>query len=475
MSYNMIDFTLFDKLDCSAESHFHKTFASYHKYKLVDVSIPGSSFEIKFNLVHEIGEANDSKYAEIVINKSSTISYTNLYGSNPYEKLFKGLDSVLGSYYVVEWDGNTVYTFVAKDKGKIPNLQTPLIDIASSTGIHFRLITDRIGNDTDVYVPNDKQSVIHLPITTFGPKYTTPVIGDRLIFVDSIEQRDRTFTREVVNVEKHAKCTCDVITLDSPIDRLESTHSRINGLGMPKDRFHSNNYTASFDKVKVYKRKDNYQDILRNRGTVNNICTIPIDDRYNMSVLGPKIANEYIKRSENPHLGATMKYFGGVIHWREFEDELAPIYQEFGQYLRDHLFLLTSNRQRPEYLLHIDYDLDDPNVPVVGSLTWPVLNCSDDTVTVWYDCYRNGEKIYQYGKQDVVITDESLKLVEIDRYYFNTAEFNSVILKHDDWHTLYNNANQESNRMLLQWRFKPEYSWDFIKEITKKLWRNPGI
>ena len=104
-------------------------------------------------------------------------------------------------------------------------------------------------------------------------------------------------------------------------------------------------------------------------------------------------------------------------------------------------------------------------MPVTGSFTWPALNCTPDTITVWYECLQNGERIYSHGKQDVVITDQSLVLNEIDRWVFDTDKFNAIVFKHDDWHTVYNNDKSGDTRMLLQWRFKPEFSWNDIKMI----------
>jgi len=472
MSYNIIDLTLFDPVDCAVESYYHRTFAKYQKYKISNIETT-DHFIININLIHEDRESNNVNYAEITVKKQCELTFNKLYTSDSFlEKLFKGLDVILGSYYIVELD-NTEIILTAKQKGSVPNIVIPSIKIETVVGISFKLDVVQHGSDTNIFVQNNEKNQVHLPITTFGPKYCCPKVGDRLIFIDSVDnKRDRTFTRSVIKTEEHAKCTCDVLYLDQDIDRLETTHKRINGLGLIKPNVNSNNYTANFDKTKVYKRKENYKTILANRGVTTGNCSVPIGNYANMKKVAPNIVKEFIVRSENPHLSSKMNYFGANFHWSDFKTELQPIYNEFGKYLCDHLFLLTSNRSRPEYLVHIDYDHTFTDLPVVGSFTWPVLNCNKDTVTVWYECELDGKKIYEYGKQDVVITNPNIQMKEIDRYYFDTEEWNAVLLKHNDWHTLYNQQDSEENRMLLQWRFKPTVSWEKIKDLTRKLWQN---
>jgi len=467
MSYNMIDLTLFDKIDCAVESYYHRTFASYHRYRISNISL-SNHFHVELELIHQDGESNDPTLAEVVISKICKLDYQNHYGSDPFDKFHKAVDAILGSYYLVQIEDHDI-VLLAKHKGKIPNLVTPALHIITQSGVSFDLTVDTYGTDTDIFVPNDKRNQLHLPKTTQGPDYQTPTVGDRIIVIDSVEsQRDRTFTRKIIDVKENAACTCDVLYIDQPIDRLETNHRRINGIALHKPTQNINNYTAKFYKTKLYKRKTDYLDILRDRGTVQNVCAVPIDDHFNMQSVAVDICKEFIQKSQNPHL-ASMNYFGGSFNWRMFETQLSPIYEKFGQWLCDDLFLLTSNRYRPEYLVHIDYHHVETDTPVVGSLTWPVMNCNENTVTVWYDCFLNDQKIYSYGKQDVVITDPNIKLVEIDRYYFNTDAFNAVILKHDDWHTLYNYDEVEENRMLLQWRFRPNISWQQILELTEWL------
>lgn len=474
MSYNMIDFTVYERLDCSAEGYYHKTFASYQKYKVSNIDITENSAKVKLELIHSEHESGNPKYAEGVVKKYLDLTVSKLYETDMKLSFFKALETGLSAYYILEYDQGNI-SLIAKQKGKVPSPLIPKIVVIDKQGINFDLLETGFGLDSSVYMPDRFKNVVHLPITSFGKNYQTPSVGDRLIFIDSVDLvRDRTFTREVVKVEPHAKCTCDVLTLDLPIDRLESNHRRIDGLGIDRSSAHVNNYTARFDKVQVFKRKENFKEILKNRGNINHTCTLPfIDNNYaNMKEFSKKITKQFIENSENPHLNHKMQYFGAHFKWYDFKEELTHIWEDFGQYLREDLFLLTSNKTRPEYLLHIDYDLDEPTKPVVGSLTWPVLNCNEDTVTVWYDAYKDGKKFYKLGQQDVVITDESIELVEIDRMYFDTEKFNAVILKHNDWHTLYNNSDSISNRMLLQWRFKPDLTWEQIKEITKKLWHS---
>lgn len=468
MSYNMIDLTMFDKIDCSAETHYHRTFAERQKYKIYNINISGP-FTVTLSLNHETKEANLSKFAELVVTKQCSIIFNNLYGSVALDKFYKGLEVAVGQYYIVEIEDNDIY-LTAKEKGKVPNIITPSVDIDMCNNINFSIKTVTAGKDTSIFVPTSKRNIVHIPITTQGPNYSPPTIGDRLIFVDSVESgKDKTFTREVTGVELNAKCTCDIIELDQDIDRIESNHNRLDGLGLYRPGQNINNYTARFNNVAVYKRKHNYQDILYTRGSQTNTCAIKIHDVFGMKEKSKIIINDYLSTSENPHLKRKMSYFGTIIPWTDYKELLQPIYDKYGSILCDDLFLLTSNKFRPEYLVHIDYDLYYPDHPVTGSFTWPVLNCDNNTLTVWYNCYYNNQQIFEYGKQGTVIADPAIDMVEIDRYEFNSDTFNGVIFKHNDWHTLYNSANNESNRMLLQWRFKHDVSWDTIVEITNEL------
>lgn len=462
MSYNMIDFTIFEKMDCNAEAHYHKTFATYHKYAIQNINFLDDKWEILFCLEHEQQEANNPKYAEIVIHKDVKISYNNLYNSKKIDKFYKGLDAVLGSYYIVELIHNEII-LTSKNKGKIPNIITPTILIKSCKGIEFDIKTLQYGKDTDVFVPNHKKNVIHIPHTTKGKNYQLPKIGDRLYIIDSIDnEQDRTFTREITKITDNASCTCDVIELDLPIDRLEQSHIRNDGLALLKPRYNINNYTANFNKVQLWKRREDFKEYILNRNQSTGICTKQIGNYANMKEISTKIVNDYISKNR-------FKYYGATIHWQEYKNDLQHIYNDFGNYLCEHLFLLKSSKDRPDYLVHIDYHHEHPEIPVTASLTWPVLNCTDETLTVWYDAFLNDESIFELGKQNVTITNDEIRLVEKDRYSFNTKTWNSVILNHENWHTVYNNSDDTNERMLLQWRFKPGITWEEILDLTKKI------
>lgn len=478
MSYNMIDFTIFDKVECSAESHYHRTYSCYQKYVIRNINFFENRAEITIKLLHLQSAERNTEYAESVVYKTATLIISKLYDTPLITSFFRALEIALNAYYIVELVDGEIH-LTAKIKCKVPNILIPEIEISGHDGgISFEFHQTQAGFDTTIHVPNHCRNIVHLPRTTFGDGYSQPKVGDRLIFIDSVNSdRDRTFTREVIGVTPHAACTCDVLTLDFPIDRMDDDLNRLSGLGLQRPVSHSNGYTASFDSVKVYKQKSNYAEILEYRGEINNECIRPfIDNNYaNMKDLSKSIIQKFLVNSENPHLHHSMSYFGAHFKWYDFEEELRPIWDQFGEYLCEDLFLLTSNKHRPEYLVHIDYDFDDPTQPVVGSLTWPVLNCNKNTVTVWYSALKSGTEYYGSGNQTSVITDESITLIEKDRFYFDTTEFNPAVFKHCDWHTLYNSDNVVDNRMLLQWRFKPNLTWDEILNITQILWRNHDI
>jgi len=444
MSYNMIDLNLYEKVDCKAEQHYHRKFATYQKYRVKIPNLP-NQFTIDIELRMEDNEANNPEYAEIVIHKNCEIHFKNLYGSDPFEKICKGFDAVLNPYYLVEIDGKDII-LTAKIRGKVPSIQTPKVVIDL-----LEVIDEQSGSDTEIFVM--KKNEIHIPRTTFGSNYKTPEVGDVIYLIDSVvDERDKTFIRTITDVVKNGPCTCDILTLDLPIDRLDNKN-RIDGIGLQKPANISNNYTASFDKTQIWKRKSNFNTLL-NAKKPTGTCAKPIGNFMNMQPIVKEIMSRLDYKS--------FFYFGTHFHWKQFEDLLKPMYDKYGEYLCDDLFVLKSSSDRPDYLIHIDYDEVHKDMPVVASFTWPALNCTKDTTTIWYECLENGKKIYKHGKQDTVITDENLVLKEIDRYYFDTEEFNAIILKHDDWHTVYNESKSKEDRMLLQWRFKPHLSWDEI-------------
>lgn len=456
MSYNMIDFNLYEKIDCKVEQHYHREFASYQKYELMVGTLP-DKWNISINLVMEDNEANNPKYSEVVVSKNVEICYNNLYNSDPFNKLYKSLDAVLNPYYLVEISEDETILITAKIKGKVPSIQTPKIEMKADD-FNFKLFVKNEGIDSQIYVT--KPNEIHLPRTTFGENYKPPEKGDIVYIIDSVSfERDRTVIREIVDVEKNASCTCDVITLNLPVDRLP-TKNRITGIGLQMPTSFSNNYTASFDKTQIWRRKDNFHKILAEQSNQTKTCFVEIQD-FGMKDKIPHIISSLDK--------SDFQYFGAMFHWKKFESLLKPIYDMYGEYLREHLFLLKSNLDRPDYLLHIDYDEIEKDKPVVASLTWPAGNCNSDSITVWYECLDNGEKIYKKGKQDVVITDQSLELKEIDRFVFDDDKFNPIIIRQDEWHTVYNNSKSSNDRMLLQWRFNPNISWEKVLEITKEI------
>lgn len=456
MSYNMIDINLYGKVDCSVEQHYHRKFATYQKYRIRLKSSFDNEFEVFVNLIMEENEANNPKYAEVVVSKNCKIKYKNLYNSDPFDKFFKSLDTILNPYYIVEIDSTDI-VLTAKVKGKVPSIQTPAVEIYSNN-LNIELIDEQKGTDTQIFV--SKPNELHLPRTTFGKNYQVPKPGDLVYVIDRVKKdRDRTFIRKITNVKENAKCTCDVLTLNLPIDRLDN-NGRINGIGLQTPNAISNNYTASFDSTEIWKRKDNYKEILKNQTNITNTCAIPIGNFMNMK----SVVDEIIKAIDR----SKFQYFGTKFHWTTYESLLKPFYDKFGNYLREDLFLLTSSANRPDYLIHIDYDNDEPDKPVPGSFTWPALNCTNDTITVWYKCFDGDNEIYTYGKQDVVITDTKLRLKEIDRYFFDSNKFNAAVIKQNDWHTVYNESESTNERMLLQWRFKPTITWSQIQDILQE-------
>lgn len=469
VSYNMIDLTMFERMDCRVEAHLSRQFATYQEYTITNVWAD-DAWEFTLDLVHEQHESANQTYAEVVVSKSVTISYHKLYpGQSSFEKLVKGLDAALSSYYIVQQRGENIH-LIAKEKGKTPSLRIPKLYLRDISRISFDLIETQPGQDTSVYVGKEKRHWLHIPKTTQGPGYQPLQIGDRVYVIDDIDGRSWTHSRKVVGVETNAPCSCDIVKLDLPIDRIYANHLREAGVGLRRPAKDVNNYTAAFDSTKLYLRRRDFTEYLDKRAVSTGRCHIPIGNAWDTQHIVPKIIEQFLWNCENPHLSShnhKMEFFGGYFHWSDFKDLLQPIYDDIGEYLCDHLFILTSNKNRPEYLLHIDYDHQQKDMPVSGALTWPALNCNHDTTTVFYDAYYNGKQFYQFGHQDIVIDDPAIELREKDRCHLSTAEWNSIILKNSDWHTVYNNANQEDTRMLLQWRFRPDMTWEQISDVWK--------
>ena len=457
-------------MDFHVESHHGRKPAIRQKYEIKVVGIEQS---FALNIEQHTRRTNDVDTDEVHITNTSRVSFTSLYGSDPTEKLAEGIEAVVGASYIVEVNGKSI-SLTAKTKGAPRTLSVPEISLDAESGIDVSLRVVQEGQFASVYVKRNFKNKIHIPRTTQSSSYRVPKVGDQLLLVDSVGDRDHTFTRNVIAVERDAKCTCDILTLNEPIDRIDQTSDRHEGLGIVNVDPHQTNYRPAFEKTKVYLRNPNYWDDLRG-GKVKHDFAKPIQpNMWDMKEISKKIIDDLVSKTRNPHLDNQFKFFGTHFHWTEYRELLQPIWEQFGEYLTEDLFVLTSNVNRPDYLIHIDYDHVEKDRPVVGSLTWPVYNCDENSVTIWHDVDVDGIPFYPYyddmGKDPRRLIDgPDIGLWESDRYYFNSENFNPIILNHKEWHGVYNNSSQVEDRIILQWRFRPDLTWQEICDITKSI------
>lgn len=466
MSLNIIDFTLYDRVDCSAESSYSIRFARKQRYRLTLLDLEPSEISVQFAVQFD---SADPKYSEVVLQTLFELRVKDLYGVDLVEGFRRGIEKALGTFYQIEKDQANGFVLIAKEAGPAPSARVPLISIRGSTGVRIEIIEEEAGRDCHIFLDREKKHIVHFPRTTFGLHYKTPKIGDRLYFIDSVGSRDVSFTREVVAVEIAAKCTCDVLHLDLPLDRLEADEHRIDGLGLRRPPASALEYCADFNRVRVFKRKPNYKQILRSRRPLNQgSCCVELRDEFGLREGVAEIQNALYPECRSPHLSdRTGFYYGTAFHWERFRKVLEPVWTHLGPYLESELVVLTSNKNRPDYLVHIDGGVN----PFTASLTWPIDHCNEETISVWYDI-RRGDQRLEYQMESRILTDgRNVEMTEIDRFVFKNSPFTPALLRHDVWHTVYNNSDQVAVRSLLQWRFKKSISWDRALSLVESLIR----
>lgn len=97
------------------------------------------------------------------------------------------------------------------------------------------------------------------------------------------------------------------------------------------------------------------------------------------------------------------------------------------------------------------------------SVNIPIENCTDKTKTVFWDFKDEREMKYIHhenlGTRQIVNQDQ---LIRKQEYVFKDT---AVLFRNEYPHSVENEC--EDLRLMLSWRFKPEYSWDQAAELCR--------
>lgn len=99
-----------------------------------------------------------------------------------------------------------------------------------------------------------------------------------------------------------------------------------------------------------------------------------------------------------------------------------------------------------------------------AAINIPFANCNDQTVTHFYEHPDNQTRFvcrddFKLGARQLIDIDKL-----INTFSFSLTKY-SVLFRPDKPHSISNNGDKV--RIMLSWRFKPEYSWDQAVELCK--------
>lgn len=463
-----MDFTVYEQLDCRAESAHSIRFAKKQGYEMRVIK-PLDQFNLKITL--KFSNYNPSYFA-FKNDFVTDIRFKNHYNCDVLSELQKMLEGTLGQHFQIVRESNR-FLITSLQAGSVPSQTSPELYLASDT-LEFEFQETEKGSDCFIFIKKQHRNLLHIPKTTMGPNYKLLRIGDRVLIIDSLGKSDVTLSREVIRVQQNAECTCDIITLDRDIDRLEEDEVRLSGVGLGRPAASSTFYCANFDKVSIFVRRANFREILKDRKPTtiqpdSKSLFIPIQKSILPQNVAENIVDSMLSRSQNPWLAdQKVHYYGTSFPWKIFKKDLQCIYELFEETLEDNLLILTSNRNRPDYLVHID---GFPEDVFKASLCWPVKNCAkEDNFTIWYDVFHK-EKLLEaaFERNRTVKAANEISFREIGRFQFDSFSYNPVLFRHDKWHTVYNLGNSEEVRSLLQWRFKSHLTWENVQRLTQKI------
>lgn len=171
------------------------------------------------------------------------------------------------------------------------------------------------------------------------------------------------------------------------------------------------------------------------------------------------INENFLQTADLEDLQKRKKWHNNIDVTNEIRDSIGPI----SNHLKD-VILILSLFPKHNINIHADGAGINPKNTYNVSINIPVLNCTEKTRTIFWDFpderkieYIHHEKL---GTRQIV---DQAQLVKKQEYTFkNTA----VLFRNEYPHSVENDC--EDLRLMLSWRFKPEYSWDNALELCKQ-------
>lgn len=184
---------------------------------------------------------------------------------------------------------------------------------------------------------------------------------------------------------------------------------------------------------------------------------VPLNINYDKRLCESFILQNHLDFQQ---LQKTQKWHNNVA----VNNTLREHFGDITNYLKDVVLILTLFPGK-QIKIHADGAGTKLDNTYNVSINIPVRNCDNKTVTVFWDFederpieYIHHEKL---GTREIVDKEQ---LVRRQEYVFKDQ---AVLFRNEYPHSV-ENAN-DSLRLMLSWRFKPEYSWDQAIDICKEL------
>lgn len=145
-------------------------------------------------------------------------------------------------------------------------------------------------------------------------------------------------------------------------------------------------------------------------------------------------------------------------------DDLKKHFGEISNYLKDKILILTLFPDK-QIKIHADGAGTTKDNTYNVSINFPVENCTKDTITHFWDFEDEREIRYihheKLGTREII--DKDLLMLKQNYVFRNKA----ALFRNEYPHSVSNKC--KDLRLMLSWRFKPEYSWKEAIEICKDL------
>ena len=131
--------------------------------------------------------------------------------------------------------------------------------------------------------------------------------------------------------------------------------------------------------------------------------------------------------------------------------------------LRDHFFILNTNRLAREFPPHIQ---GKPGSGGAASINWPILNCEDHSPSTWYRCKT--EPIFAndlYKDSFLVANVEDLEPIHTEAMLSSTRK--PCLFRSDVIHKGFNNMPKGETRTIVKWEME-EGSWEEASQFLYK-------